>query len=175
MFPLLIMNCPPSSNISHPAMISSSGGNPHKSFRRLSTKTTSACFLDQAPRLYCVLTALCTCLFPSGYHDTCNDLFMSLWAVWDHGPCLRLSYNHFAAPDTLKVCLFTEFAKLLSTWESLFCWCFYLGQLPPLLPFPQSWLLLFIWIPAEVQGPQRDQMGKLLFYRPQPESYGTPI
>lgn len=108
------------------------------------------------PRLYCVLTALCTCLFPSGYHDTCNDLFMSLWAVWGHGPCLRLHYNRFAAPDTLKVCLFTEFAKLLSTWESLFCWCFYLGQLPPLLPIPPELAPSSHLDSSWSAGPQRD-------------------
>ena len=132
------MKCPTFNNTSHPAMISSSGRNLHKSFRRLSAKTTSACFLDQATHLYCVLTALCTCLFPSGYHDICNDLFMSLRAVWGHGPCLRFYYNHFAAPETLEVCLFTEFTKLLSFWESLFYWCFYLGQLHPFSHSPRA-------------------------------------
>lgn len=134
------MKCPPSSITSHPAMISSSGRNHHKSFRGLA----------QRPHLPASWTKplAFTCLFSSGYHDICNDLFMSLGAVRGHGPCLRLYYNHFAAPDTLKVCLFSEFTKLLSIWESLFYWCFYPGQLPPLLPFPQSWLLLFIWIPA---------------------------
>lgn len=121
------MKCPPFNNTSHSAMISSSGRNLHKSFRRLSAKTTSACFLDQATHLYSVLTALCTCLFPSGYHDICNDLFMSLWAVWGRGPCHRFYYNHFTAPDTLEVCLFTEFTKL-----------FYLGVFVLLVLLPET-------------------------------------
>ena len=98
------MKCPPFSNTSHPAMISSSGRNHHKSFRGLA----------QRPHLPASWTKplAFTCLFSSGYHDICNDLFMSLGAVRGHGPCLRLYYNHFAAADTLKVCLFTEFTSI---------------------------------------------------------------
>lgn len=147
------MNCPPSSNTSHPAMISSSGRNPTKASEGLVQRPyLPASWTSFSPRLYCVLTALCTCLFPSTLY-TCNDLFMSLWAVWGHGPCLRLHYNRQLLQTHWK------FACLQNSPSPFYLGVFvllvlYLGQSPPLLPFPQSWLLFLIWIPAEVQGSQ---------------------